>query len=264
MKLALHGASGRMGAAVLSLARTNTAGSFEIVGAAAERGCAAIGRDLGEIHGMTPVGVAVQDDIASALLGAEVVIDFSHRRAVPVLAKVAAREKIAIVSGTTGLDAAGLEALDEAAKTVPVLWAPNMSLGIQVLAELVQHAVRRLGAGFDVEIVEVHHRNKADAPSGTASRLAREVEQVRGELRKVGGREGMVGARTAEEMGVLAVRGGDVVGDHTVHLLGNGERLELTHRATSRELFARGALFAAKAIVSRPAGRYTLADILRD
>jgi len=264
VRVALHGASGRMGSAVLSLVRSGSAGNLQIVGAVAERGCAAIGRDLGEVHGMSSVGVAVQDDIASAFLGAQVVIDFSHRRAVPLLAKAAAKGGVAIVSGTTGLDQAGMDALDEAAKSVPVLWAPNFSIGIQVLAELVQHAVRRLGAGFDVEIVEVHHRNKADAPSGTAVRLAKEAEAVRGGLRHVSGREGMVGARTAEEMAVLAVRGGDVIGDHTVHLLGAGERLELTHRATSRELFARGALFAARGIIGRPAGRYSLADLLED
>ena len=259
MKLTIHGASGRVGAAIVPLLRGT---DDTIVGAVAAPGTPEIGRDLGEIHGLSPMGVLVQDDLASAMLGADVVIDFSHASAVASLMRHAARARVAVVSGTTGLGAGEFAAVDEAARSVPVLWAPNFSLGIQVLAELVRHAVARLGPAFDVEIVETHHRNKADAPSGTAIRLAREVQAVRGDSRRVHGREGMVGARRAEELGVMALRGGDVVGDHVVHLLGLGERLELTHRATSREVFARGAIFAARTLIGKPAGRYSLADVL--
>jgi 4-hydroxy-tetrahydrodipicolinate reductase len=133
---------------------------------------------------------------------------------------------------------------------------------VQVLAELVALAVQKLGLGFDVEIVETHHRAKIDAPSGTAERLRLAVEEARGELRRVAGREGNVGPRKADEIGVLALRGGDVIGDHTIHLLGPGERLELTHRATNRDLFARGALRAARFLHGKPPGRYTMADLL--
>jgi 4-hydroxy-tetrahydrodipicolinate reductase len=192
-----------------------------------------------------------------------VVIDFSTAAALPHLLQLALRQKVAVVSGTTRLDATCERLLDEAAKVVPVLWAPNTSVGVQVLAELVTLAARKLGLGFDVEIVEAHHRAKVDAPSGTAERLRKAVEEAREGLRPVYGREGNAGPREAEEIAVLAVRGGDVIGDHTVHFLGQGERLELTHRATNRELFARGALRAARFLVGKPAGLYAMADVMR-
>jgi 4-hydroxy-tetrahydrodipicolinate reductase len=140
------------------------------------------------------------------------------------------------------------------------LWSPNMSVGIHVLAELVKAAARAL-EGFDVEIVETHHKLKVDAPSGTAKRLLEAVREVR-EARMVSGREGKPGARFADEVGVLAVRGGDIIGDHTVHLFGPGEHIELTHRATNRDLFARGALRAAKAIAGKKPGRYVMSDVV--
>ncbi|MEO5728060.1 MAG: 4-hydroxy-tetrahydrodipicolinate reductase, partial [Byssovorax sp.] len=228
----------------------------------ASPGSAGLGRDAGEIAGAGPVGVVVSADAGSGLLGADVVIDFSQPAALPHLLKLAMHAKIAVVSGTTRLDATGERLLGEAAKVIPVLWAANTSAGVQVLAELVTLAVQKLGLGFDVEIVETHHRAKIDAPSGTAERLRAAVEEARGELTSVSGREGNIGPRKADEIGMLAVRGGDVIGDHTVHLLGQGERLELTHRATNRDLFARGALRAARFLHGKPAGRYTMADVL--
>lgn len=249
-----------MGAAIVAL--TRRANGDTLVGAVAAKGAPEVGRDLGEAHGFAPVGVLIQDDPASAFLGADVIVDFSHASAVTPLFRHARRLGIPVVSGTTGLEVDAWEAIDQAAQSIPVLWAPNFSIGIHVLSELVRHAVARLGPDFDAEIVETHHRGKADAPSGTAIRLAKEVEAVRQDIRRIHGRDGIVGARTSNELGILAVRGGDVVGDHTVHLLGLGERLELTHRATSREVFARGALFAARALLGRTAGLYNLGDIL--
>ncbi len=260
MKLAVFGATGRMGAAVLQLA--HAAGDIQIVGAIAAAADPTQGRDVGEVAGIGHVGVAVGADITSGLLGAEVVIDFSTAAAVRPLFAAAAKLGVAIVSGTTNLGEAELASLDQAAQKVPVVWAPNMSRGVHVLAEVVALALRRLGTEFDVEIVEVHHRRKVDAPSGTALRLAEAVRQVRPEASSVTGRSGQVGARKADETGVLAVRGGDVIGDHTVHLLGDGERLELTHRATGRDLFARGALAAARFTVGRAPGRYGIGDVL--
>jgi 4-hydroxy-tetrahydrodipicolinate reductase len=260
MRLAVFGATGRMGAAVLRLAQA--AGDVQIVGAMAAAADPALGRDVGEVVGLGTLGVAVGADVASGLLGAEVVIDFSTASAVRPLLAAAAKAGVAIVSGTTNLGPTELAALDQAASLVPVVWAPNMSRGVAVLAELVRQAVRRLGTEFDVEIVEVHHRRKVDAPSGTALRLAEAVEEARSGLDRVTGRSGQVGARRAEELGVLAVRGGDVIGDHSVHILGDGERLELTHRATDRELFARGALAAARFARGRAPGRYSLTDVL--
>jgi len=260
VKLAVHGATGRMGLAVLRAARADS--NVEIVGGACAPSDPGVGKDLGELSGTGPLGVVATADVGSALLGAEVVIDFSLASVAPLLFATAAHQRIAIVSGTTGLDANGERALEKAASSVPVLFAANMSLGVQVLAELVERAVRRLGPAFDVEIVELHHRKKIDAPSGTARRLAEAARAGRPELTELDQRAGNVGPRTPNELGVFGVRGGDVVGDHTVFLLGQGERLELTHRAGSRDLFAQGALFAAKFVVGKPAGRYTLADAL--
>jgi 4-hydroxy-tetrahydrodipicolinate reductase len=248
-----------MGQAVVRLAAADP--DLRIVGAIEHAASPSIGRDVGELAGAGTQGVVVSADVASALLGADAVVDFSVVEAVPTLARLAARQKVAVVSGTTGLGPEVVAALDEAAKLVPVLWSPNMSVGVHVLAELVKRAVRALGPGYDVEIVETHHRHKVDAPSGTAKRLFEAVVEAR-EARAVHGREGRPGARFDDEVALLAVRGGDVIGDHTVHLLGAGERLELTHRATSRDLFARGALVAAKAIAGRPARRYTMADVV--
>ena len=259
MRLAIHGVTGRMGQAVTRIAASE---GVSIVGAIASSGSAGLGRDAGEIAGAGAVGTLVTADAGSGLLGADVVIDFSQPSALPHLLKLAMHKKIAVVSGTTRLDATGERLLDEAAKIVPVLWAANTSLGVQVLAELVTLAVQKLGLGFDVEIVETHHRAKIDAPSGTAERLRLAVEEARGELQRVPGREGNVGPRKPDEIGVFAVRGGDVIGDHTIHLLGPGERLELTHRATNRDLFARGALRAARFLHGKPPGRYTMADLL--
>ena len=260
MKLALHGATGRMGRAIAALA--HAAGDIQIVGAAAAANDPNQGKDLGELAGLGSIGVAVTADVASSLLGAEVVIDFSVASAVRPLVASAVRSGVAIVSGTTNIDAETRGALERAGASVPVLWAPNMSLGVQVLAELVEQAVRRLGAGFDAEIVEIHHRRKIDSPSGTAKRLADAVRKVRPSSVELHGRDGDVGARTDAEVAVYGVRGGDVIGDHTVFLLGSGERIELTHRASSRDLFAHGAIRAARFLVGKKPGTYSISDVL--
>jgi len=234
----------------------------EIVGAASSSSDPLLGRDLGELAGLGSLGVITSPDVASSLLGADAVIDFSTASAVAQLVALATRQGVAIVCGTSNLDAAAKRALDKASEVVPVLQTGNMSLGVQVLAEVVEHALKRLGVGFDVEIVELHHRRKIDAPSGTAARLVEAVKNVRPGVRELHGRDGEVGARTIDELGVFGVRGGDVIGDHTVYLLGNGERLELTHRASNRDLFAHGALAAARFLAGKKPGRYTIADVL--
>lgn len=260
MRLAIHGVTGRMGLAIARLA--HAAPDLEIVGGICSDTDAGVGKDIGELAGVGQLGVVTTADVASGLLGAEVVIDFSIASAVAPLLAVAARQKIAVVSGTTNIGEAAIKALERAAQTVPVMWAPNMSLGVQVLAELVEQAVKRLGPAFDVEITEIHHRKKVDSPSGTAKRLAEAAKSARSELREIHGRSGDVGARTNEEMAVYGLRGGDVVGDHTVYLFGSGERLELTHRASNRDVFAHGALVAARFLAGKPARRYTFADVL--
>jgi 4-hydroxy-tetrahydrodipicolinate reductase len=236
-RLAVVGARGRMGSAVVRLARE---ANVEVV-------CA-----------------LDQGDSMEALKGsgAQALIEFASPRATAEACRAAAEAGVAVVSGTTGLDDAARAALDAAARSVPVLWEPNMSVGVHVLSALLKRAMELLGPGFDVEIVEAHHGKKADAPSGTAMRLAEVARAARDGAFFVHGREGRPGPRKQGEIGVHAVRGGDVIGDHTVMLLGQGERLELTHKASSRDLFAAGALRAATALVGRPFGRYALADVL--
>jgi 4-hydroxy-tetrahydrodipicolinate reductase len=208
-------------------------------------------------------GIAIVADPKKAFENAECVIDFSHPEAVANIAAACLERKIPLVSGTTNLPDDAQRAIEALGKVAPVMWAPNMSLGVQLLAELVEQAVRRLGLGFDVEIVETHHNKKIDAPSGTAKRL---IDAVRAGMASdeplKHGREGNVGARSKGEIGVHAIRGGDVIGDHVVHLFGQGERIELTHRATSRDLFAHGALRAACYLVTKHPGRYTIKDLL--
>ena len=260
MRLALFGATGRMGLSIARLA--HAAPDLEIVGGICSDTDPGVGKDIGELAGLGQLGVVTTPDVASGLLGDDVVIDFSNAAAVTSLLAVAARQKVAVVSGTTNIDDNVKKALDRAAQTVPVMWAPNMSLGVQVLAELVEKAVKRLGVGYDVEITEIHHRKKVDSPSGTAKRLAEAARLARPELHDLHGRSGDVGARTNDEMAVFGIRGGDVVGDHTVYLFGQGERLELTHRASNRDVFAHGALTAARFLAGKPAKRYTFADVL--
>lgn len=246
-----------MGRAVVRLAAGR---GIEVVSAL---GATDLGSDAGELAGAGKLGVLVSSDMAAiAANKADVVIDFSSASAVPGMCEVAARARIAIVSGTTGLDDVQRAALASAARAVPVLWEPNMSIGVHVLGVLVERAIAMLGPGFDVEIVEAHHNQKADAPSGTAVRLAEIAKRARTGAELVHGRSGRPGARPKSEIGVHAVRGGDVIGDHTVHLMGQGERLELTHRASSRDLFAHGAIRAAEWLSGKPAGTYRLADLL--
>jgi 4-hydroxy-tetrahydrodipicolinate reductase len=257
MRLAVVGASGRMGRAIVRLA---SAAGAEIVCAVAATD---MGRDVGDLAGVGPLGTSVTDTLG-ALEGARaaVVIDFSAPAVTTALAPIAAAANTAIVSGTTGLTSEGREALALASKRVAVLWEPNMSLGVHVLAQLVAQAVGALG-DWDIEIVETHHHAKIDAPSGTALRLAEVAQRARQDATHLAhGREGKPGARPASEIGMHAVRGGDVIGDHTVHLFGGAERIELTHRATNRDVFAHGAVRCARWIAGKPAGTYALADVL--
>jgi 4-hydroxy-tetrahydrodipicolinate reductase len=256
VRLGVLGANGRMGRAVVRLAH---AAGLHVVCAV---GVGDEGRDAGELAGIGPIGTKVVTD-AHALVSARanVVIDFSAPAALVHVTPICAAAGIAFVSGTTGLDDAAKGALDVAALKSAVLWEPNMSIGVHVLTSLVEKAMVALGPSFDVEVVEVHHRAKVDAPSGTAIRLGDVVKHAR-HGHYVHGREGRPGPRKAEEVGMHAVRGGDVIGDHTVFFFGDGERLELTHRASSRDLFAHGAVRAATWIAGKPPGRYRLADLI--
>ena len=256
VRIAVLGANGRMGRAVVRLAHEAGMSVVCAVGAGDE------GRDAGELAGVGALGTKVVSDASSiAKSGAQVMIDFSAPAALAAAAVTCAGAGIAIVSGTTGLDAPALDALDAAARKCAVLWEPNMSVGVHVLAALVEKAMKALGPSFDVEVMEVHHRAKVDAPSGTAIRLGDVVKTARNS-RYVHGREGRPGPRKVDEVGMHALRGGDVIGDHTVFFFGDGERLELTHRASSRDLFAHGAVRAAAWLAGKPAGRYRLSDLV--
>ena len=258
-RLAVLGANGKKGRAVIRIAHAQGMKLVAAIGAGDD-----IGKDAGELAGIGALGVKVSGDLQSLKAsGAQVLVDFSTPAVVANAIEVCAAAGIAIASGTTGLGEAENKALDAASAKVAVLWEPNMSVGIYVLSQLVAQAIKALGPDFDIEIVEAHHRLKVDAPSGTALRLAEVAKAARDASSTfVTGREGKPGARKPEEIGVLAMRGGDVIGDHLVHLLGDGERIELTHRASNRDLFARGAVRAGRWLVGKPAGRYKLSDVL--
>jgi 4-hydroxy-tetrahydrodipicolinate reductase len=223
-----------------------------------------LGADAGTLAGARPLGVAVSSELDRAL-DADVIIDFTTPVATAWTVTQAAEHEVAMVIGTTGLGEAERRAIERAARHIPIVLSANMSLGINVLYGLLEQAARRLGDAYDIEIVELHHRQKRDAPSGTAVAMAEVLARALGrDLPTVArhGRKGEVGARTAAEIGLHAVRGGDVVGDHTAYFFGLGERLEITHRASSRETFARGALRAAEWLRDRDPGLYDMQDVL--
>ncbi len=262
MKLVIHGAGGRMGREVALAALEDS--SVQLVGAIDHDGSNALGKDLAELVGREVCGVRVGADLKAVLDKADVVIDFSLPPALPRLIDACSRAGVALVSGTTGTDETIASQLAELQKHAAVLTAANFSLGVNVLIHLANLAARALGQGFDAELVEMHHRRKIDAPSGTAIAIADAVRDAKSlsPSQAVYGREGKTGARPSDQIGIMTLRGGDVVGDHTLILAGDGERLELTHRASNRGLFAKGALRAAHWITGKEPGRYTMNNVL--
>jgi 4-hydroxy-tetrahydrodipicolinate reductase len=210
-------------------------------------------------------GVVVTSSLDTGLPGCAVYIDFTTPESTAAAARAARKAGVAAVVGTTGLGPAAQSELDRLAERVPVLVAANFSLGVNLLLVLAETAARALGPGFDFEVVELHHRHKRDAPSGTALALAEALATGRGQSADnllCTARSGEVGERSADEIGVLAVRGGEIIGEHTAYLIGDNERIEISHRAASRDLFAAGALRAALWLAGRPPGRYTMRDVL--
>lgn len=264
-KIAIHGAAGRMGRMLI---RETLETEGAILHAALEHAASdRLGVDAGRLIGTEAVGTAVTADLA-ALAGADVAIDFTLPAASAAFAPICAERGTALVLGTTGLDPAQTAAIAAAAETVPVVWAPNFSAGVTLLTDLVQRAARALDPAFDIEIVEMHHKHKIDAPSGTALGLGKAAARGRGldpdALDAHGDfvRHGQTGAREAGRIGFATLRGGDVVGEHTVLLAGAGERLELGHRATDRRIFAAGAVRAALWSRGRAPGLYDMRDVL--
>ncbi|MEZ4255283.1 MAG: 4-hydroxy-tetrahydrodipicolinate reductase [Polyangiales bacterium] len=222
-----------------------------------------VGSDAGVLAGIDELGVRITD-VLDGLKGADVVIDFTTAKSTPALVALATTLRMPVVIGTTGLDDSTNRGVEALSRVAPVVHAANYSVGVAVLNHLAAEAVRLLGDAYDAEIVEMHHHHKTDAPSGTALALAETVRKAKGfDAESLAfGREGNVGARPRAQIGVMTLRGGDVVGDHTLVLAGGGERLELTHRAHDRSLFARGAVRAAAWVVGRAPGRYAMRDVL--
>jgi len=264
MRLVVVGAAGRMGRALV--AAVSAAPGVTVVAAIERPGSPHLGADAGTLAGIGPIGVAVTDDVLEAFVAADGVLDFTTPAATVGFAEIAAQARIVHVIGTTGCGPDDEAAIRAAARHAAIVKSGNMSLGVNLLAALVRRAARALGPDdFDIEIVEMHHRHKVDAPSGTALLLGAAAAEGRGvDLAEasVRGRDGHTGPRAAGTIGFQSLRGGSVVGDHTVILAGEGERIELVHRAESRSNFAGGAIRAALWARGRKPGLYSMADVL--
>ncbi|MCX5658491.1 MAG: 4-hydroxy-tetrahydrodipicolinate reductase [Planctomycetota bacterium] len=259
--LAIHGAAGRMGRRLVALASEDP--KLRLAAAIEHAGNALLGQDAGLIAGVPASGVLLAEKLPAK--GVDVLIDFTIPAATRKAIQLCVDAKVALVIGTTGLTPQDHAAIDAAGATIPVLQAPNMSLGVNLLFALAAQVAKKLGDDYDIEIVEGHHRFKKDSPSGTALGIAQAICDATGkDIDKdvVHGRHGDDTTRKRGEIGMHALRLGDVVGDHTVSFGALGERLELTHLASSRDVFARGALQAAKWLAGKPAGRYRMADVL--
>jgi 4-hydroxy-tetrahydrodipicolinate reductase len=263
MRLVVVGASGRMGR-VLIRTVTETEGAV-LVGAVERPGSPEIGRDAGDLAGIGKLGVEVSDDALSAFAKADGVIDFTTPASTVHFAELAAQARIVHVIGTTGCTPADDAAFAAAARHAVIVKSGNMSLGVNLLAQLVREAARALGSDYDIEVVEMHHRMKVDAPSGTALLLgqaAAEGRRIDLNEHSVRSRDGNMGPRGLGDIGFATLRGGTVVGEHSVVLAGPYERIELTHRAEDRSIFARGAVKAALWGMARKPGLYSMADVL--
>jgi 4-hydroxy-tetrahydrodipicolinate reductase len=259
----ITGAAGRMGKRLVSL--VNESSRLQLSGATEAEGHPALGKDAGDVAGCGPLGVSLTDDLAQALPLSDVVIDFTSPAATLHHLSQAVRHKRAMVIGTTGLSLDEMNQLRQHTESIPCVQAPNMSVGITVLLQMIGKVALALGDDYDLEIIDAHHNKKKDAPSGTALKLADVLAAAKGwDLEEAGiyARHGLVGERTKNEIGIQSVRAGDIVGDHTVLYAGPGERIEITHRAHNRDPFAHGALRAAEWVVHQPPGLYGMADVL--
>lgn len=263
VRVIVTGAAGRMGRRLVALIKQSE--SLSLVGAIEGRGHVSVGDDAGQVAGCGSIGVVITDELGACVERGEVVVDFSSPAASLQHVAVAAQHKRAMVIGTTGFSADELEEVRSRAKAIPCVLSPNMSVGVNLVFKLIAEMARVLGDGYDMELIEAHHRLKKDAPSGTALKMAQVLAEATGrDLEQVGvyARKGLIGERKKGEIGVQTIRAGDIVGDHTVLFGGMGERIEITHRAQSRDTFAAGALRAAQWAVRQPPGLYDMADVL--
>ena len=266
-RVVLLGAGGRMGQALIRGLLKKSVPGLRLAGAVDLWDCPARGQDAGRVAGVEEAGLEIGCDLVAAAKQADVIVDFSGAQGTTGNVPRCAEWRLPMIIGTTGLDAAGHTAIETAARAIPIVHAPNMSLGVNLLLELTRQAAEILrNRGYDVEVLERHHRYKKDAPSGTALSLGRAAAEGMGwSLQDVAkhGREGLSKTgRPEEQIGFHAIRGGDFIGDHTVLFAADGECIELSHRATDRDTFARGALQAAAWVIGRPAGLYTMRDVL--
>jgi 4-hydroxy-tetrahydrodipicolinate reductase len=264
LKIAVAGAAGRMGIALIRALSTHP--TLELVAANIRAGTESMARNHFESAGLSFANELLVDQTAAMFTKADAVIDFTAPENTVGLAGLAALHGKILVSGTTGLNSAQKEALIRAGESTRVIWSANMSVGVNLLMALVEHTAAKLGPDADIEILEMHHRHKVDAPSGTALALGEAAARGRGvDLHDVSvrARDGHTGARKAGDIGFATSRGGDVIGDHTVMFASAGERIELSHKASSRDIFARGALVAAEWAASKPNGFYTMRDVVK-
>ena len=263
MKVIVAGAAGRMGRRIGYMVDQHPA--LVYAGAFEAQGSEHIGSDAGELAGIGANGVIIGEGLGSAIDSGDVIIDFTFHQATMEFARLAATKKKAMVIGTTGLSADQLEELSGLASDFPCVQAPNMSVCVNVLLKLVQKTASLLGGDYDIEIIETHHNKKKDAPSGTALKLGElAAEAVGSRLQDVGvfERSGIIGERSPGEIGIQTLRAADIVGEHSVYFAGPGERIELTHRAQTRDHFARGATVAAAWLEGKPNGIYSMFDVL--
>lgn len=263
VKIAVCGAAGRMGGRIIVAVKE--AEGVELSGAMERPGHPMVGMDAGMLAGTGSLGVAISDDLNAVVEGCDVLIDFTTPKVSLKNLEACGLKKKAIVIGSTGFTPDERALARELAKDIPAVLAPNMSVGVNVCFKVLADIARILGDDFDVEIVEAHHKLKKDSPSGTAVRMGEVVAEALGrDYNKVANfhREGICGERTREEIGMQTIRGGDIVGEHTVYFIGMGERIELTHRAHTRDMFSRGSVRAAKWVVSQKPGLYDMQDVL--
>jgi len=260
IKSIVVGAAGKMGSRIIHVIHETP--SIDLFEAVERKDHPSIGRDIGEMIGLGRIGVPLEAGLRE---GGDVIIDFTHPKSSLESMKFASENGLAIVIGTTGLSLEQMDNVRELSRRVRCVFSPNMSVGMNIMFRITQEVARILGTDYDVEILEAHHRMKKDSPSGTAVRLGELIAKSTGrDFDRVGvyGRKGMVGERTKEEIGMQVIRAGDIVGDHMVLFGGVGERLEIIHRAHSRDNFARGAIRAALWVVNQPNGLYDMQDVL--
>lgn len=263
LNVVIVGASGRMGRCLIEsvLARPQ---DMRLHAALDQPGSAGIGQDAGLLVGQ-PCGVVISSELDAALDGADVLIDFTRPEGTLAHLQACVAHKVNMVIGTTGFDAAGKAAIERAAEQIGIVFAPNFSVGVNLTFKLLDIAARVLSEGYDIEVIEAHHRHKVDAPSGTALRMGEVLANALGrdlEQCAVYGREGVTGARDPSTIGFATVRGGDIVGDHTALFAALGERVEITHKASSRSTFSNGAVRAAHWLADRRSGLFSMQDVL--